>query len=363
MNFGFALPIEKWYLFVALAVAGLVALALALRALERQRGTRLSRFVELHLAPRLVAGHDPRLRSPLLWLTLFGFLFIILAIAQPHWGQKWEQVTKRSHDILVLLDTSESMRAENPLPNRLVRAKQKIVSILDRTPGDRFGLIAFAGSAELMCPLTLDRGYFRSVLSAVDTDSISLKGTDIAAALEQAIDSFREEDGDDKSTSRDSRAILLISDGEQVSGDAIALAKTASEYAHVFVIGVGDPRGTEITFTDRFGRRATVMSAGEPHLSKLDEETLGKIALEGRGAYVLTTPDNSDVETIYGLIGQLAAYDVSSDVRLQLVNRYQWPLAAAILCFALEGLWLAVLPWLRKEDDGTAEFSAEKTYA
>lgn len=363
MDFGFALPFEMGYWFVALAVAGLAALAFALRTLERRRDTRLARFVELHLAPRLVVGHNARLRSPLFWLTLFGFVFIVLAIAQPHWGQKWETVTKRSHDILVCLDTSESMRAENPLPSRLERAKQKIVSILDRTPGDRFGLIAFAGSAELMCPLTLDRGYFRSVLSAVDTDSISLKGTDIALALEEAIDSFREEDTNAKNASKDSRAILLISDGEQVSGNAIALAKTASEFAHVFVIGVGDPRGTEITFADQFGRRATVMSAGQPHLSKLDEETLRDVAMAGGGGYIRTTADNTDVEAIYGFIEQLAAADVSSDVRLQLVNRYQWPLTAAIICFALEGLWIAVLPWLRKKEDATAEFSEEKSYA
>lgn len=363
MNFGFAIPMDNWYSFVTLAVVGLVALTVILRALERRRSTRLARFVELHLTSRLVAGHDARLRNPLLWLTLFGFVFIVLAIAQPHWGQKWQQVTDRSHDILVCLDTSESMRAENPLPSRLERAKQKIVSILDRTPGERFGLIAFAGSAELMCPLTLDRGYFRSVLNAVDTDSISLKGTDIAAALNQAIDNFREEDEGDKKASRDSRAILLISDGEQVSGDAIALAKSASEYAHVFVIGVGDPRGTEITFTDRLGRRATVMAAGEPHLSKLDEETLRAVALEGGGRYIRTTADNADVETIYGLIGQLAAYDVSSDVRLQLVNRYQWPLAAAIVCFALEGIWLALLPWLQKKDTAAASIGKGETYA
>lgn len=361
MNFSFGFPMDQlpWWLMAGIAAMGL--LVFVLRRQERNRNERLRRFVDSRLAPRLLPGHDARLRRPLFWLTVAGFGFLLIALAQPHWGESWQQVQRRSHDILICLDVSKSMLAENPLPNRLERAKQKIVSIVDRTPGDRFGLIAFSGAAELMCPLTLDTGYFRSVLSAVDTDSISFEGTDISSALELAIDVFRKQEEETGDYTKDSRAILLISDGEEGSGDAVALAAEAAKHARVFVIGVGDPRGTEITYTGPRGIRTTIMDGDKPHLSKLDEQTLSRIAIEGNGGYIRSTPGNADIDTIYDLIQQLSAKNVTSDIRLRLVNRYQWPLAIAIACFAAEGLWLVVLPWRRKRRARELEAASGET--
>lgn len=354
MDFGFILPYKELIWWALAAVAVLAGIYSVLRGLERFRMGRLERFIELKLAPRLFSGHEDRLRRPLLWLPMFGFLFGAIAFAQPHWGRSWEELHRRSHDVLICLDISESMRAENPLPNRLERAKQKILAILDRSPGDRFGLIAFSGSAEVMCPLTLDKGYFRSVLSAVDTDSISIEGTDISAALNKCIETFKEIDEDSDGSHKSSRSIILISDGESVSGDAIAAAEVAGSYARVFVIGVGDPKGTVISYTDPLGRKTTAMAGAAPHLSKLDEKTLGRIAVEGRGAYARSTPDNSDIEEIYGLIDRMAVATVSGEVRRRLMNRYQWPLALAILCFAGEGLWCVLLPYIRRANAGRA---------
>lgn len=347
MNIEFAFPWRElpwWLLFSGLALG---AIAFLLRRFEQTRSVRLHRFVDLELAPRLLIGHDARLRRPLFWLTFLGFASMALSFAQPHWGEQWLEVTRRSHDILIVLDVSESMRATDMLPNRLDRAKQKIASILDRSRGDRFGLVAFSGTAELMCPLTLDTGYFRTVLNAVDTDSIGMEGTDIGAALEEAIKTFRELDEETDDYAVDSRAILLISDGEQVAGDAVAVAAEASKYARVFVIGVGDPDGIEVAFSALDGQRGRRTLTGETHFSKLDEETLSRIAMEGKGGYITSTPDNGDIEQIYELTQQLATKNVSGNLRLQSVNRYQIPLAVAIALFAAEGLWLAVLPWLR----------------
>jgi Ca-activated chloride channel family protein len=357
---GFAFPLSRLHWWLGLAVLVLGGLTYLLLRLERHRDDRLARFVTLRLAPRLLIGHDPTIRRPLFWLAIIGFGFMAFAFAQPRWGRSWQEVHRQSHDILVLLDTSESMLAENPLPNRLERAKLKINSILDRTPGDRFGLIAFSGAAELMCPLTLDLAYFRSVLNAVDTDSISLEGTDIAAALETAIETYEEQAEETGDYSSDSRAIILISDGEEVSGDAVALASEASKFAHVYVIGVGDPRGTEVAYSNRLGPRAAASTGLGTHFSKLDEGTLQRIAVNGAGGYHRSTPGNTDVEKIYGLIERLASRTVSSDIRFQLVNRYQWPLAVAILCFAGEGLWLIMLPRLRKRRVRAAEARGEE---
>lgn len=357
MNAGFAFPLNEIYLWGSATVVGLIVLGGLLRMFERRRGVRIDAFVEHELAPRLLSGVNAALRKPLRWLTLFGFGFLALALMQPHWGQSYEQVAKRSHDILVCLDISESMLATNPAPNRLDRAKQKIAGLMDRAFGDRFGLIAFSGSAELMCPLTLDHGYFRTVLGAVDTDSVSLEGTDIAAAFKVAASAFRDQAADAQDAGRDNRAVVLISDGETVAGDAVAAAEAVGKLAHVFVIGVGDPRGTEVTYVNRFVRGDV---DEQTHLSKLDERTLQEIALAGGGGYIRSTPNNHDVEEIFGLVQQLFARDVDSDVEHRLVNRYQWPLAAGFVCFFLEGLWLVAMPWLNRRAERSATSAAEE---
>ena len=360
MPFEFIFPMTRLPMYAVAGALVLAAAAWGLRFFERRRARRLDRFIEARLAPRLLLGPDARARKPLFWMPLLGAAFLLVTLAQPHWGQAWQEVHQRSHDVLVLLDTSESMRAENPLPNRLERAKQKIVSILEKTPGDRFGLIAFSGAAELMCPLTLDDGYFKAVLNAVDTDSISLEGTDIASALDRAVEVFKTQEEETGDYSRETRAVGLISDGEALSGDGIEAAGKAAKYAHVFVIGVGDPEGTEVTWGSEVDHRMglTPGGAGQTHVSKLDEATLERIALEGEGGYVRASAGNDDVDEVYGMVSQLSARSVSSDIRLRLVNRFQWPLALAILCFAAEGIWLVVMPRLRKAaPDEEAEYA------
>jgi Ca-activated chloride channel family protein len=241
------------------------------------------------------------------------------------------------------------MRATDLLPSRLERAKQKIVTLVDQSPGDRFGLIAFTGAAGLQCPMTLDHGYFKAVLNALDTDSISREGTDIAAALNAAVEAFKDEDTSNDEFARDTRAILLISDGEEVSGDAVEVAREAADYCRVYVIGVGDPDGTEITiptWMTREGVRGATARA-MTHVSKLDEDTLVRVAEAGNGPYVAATPDDWDIDQIREAMNRLESRLVESDVRLQLVNRYQWPLTGAMLMFLAEGLWVVAMPWLR----------------
>ncbi|MBI5092356.1 MAG: VWA domain-containing protein [Candidatus Hydrogenedentes bacterium] len=368
MNAGFIFPLRQlhWWLGLALAIVALVAFGLAL--LERRRKQRLACFADANLAPRLALGAEAPLRRPLHWFTMLGVVALAVTFAQPHWGQSWQNIQRRSHDVLVVLDTSESMRAINPPPSRLERAKQKIIALLERESADRFGLVAFAGGAALQCPLTRDHGYFHAVLKAVDTDTISEKGTNIAAALKEAAKTFKDEDEHTDDFNRDARAILLISDGDEADAEnaekakerIVEAAKEAGKYAHIYVIGVGDPNGVEIKFPEDLERYVQVRDADRTHLSKLDEETLTKIALEGNGGYTRSTPDNSDIDQLTDLIAKLATRDVGSDVRLRLVNRYQWPLGLAILCFAAEGLWLTVLPILRARRTRQPQTSRER---
>ena len=347
-RFGFIFPLNQLHWWIGAALVVLALIAWGLFVLERRRHARLANFIGVDLAPRLLPGYDAKLRRPLLWLSLAGCVCMAIAFTQPHWGQSWQQIRQQSRDVIVCLDTSESMRATNPLPSRLERSKQKILSMIDAAPGDRFGLVAFSGASALECPLTHDHGYFKSVLSAVDTDTISMEGTDISAALREAVKVFKEQTTAASVQDRNTRAILLISDGEQVSGDVVAEAEAASEFAHVYVIGVGDPNGAEITLPEWMGRYVGTQETRKPHLSKLDEETLSKVAISGKGGYVRSTPDNSDIEQIYDHFKELTTYTAASDVRMRLVNRYQWFVGFAILCFGGEGLWLALMPWIRR---------------
>jgi len=348
MDVRFAFPLSQWpwWLLGGCGIVGVLALGLHL--LEGRRQARLYRFVEASLAPRLLVDYDAAVRRPLFWLPVIGLAMLALSLAQPHWGSSWVEVTRGGRDILVLLDTSESMNAEDPSPSRLERARQKIESMLELCPADRFGLVAFSGDAVLQCPFTLDHAYFRAVLRALSTDSVSLEGTNIAAALHEAAKVFEEDVRGDGEDGRHARAILLLSDGEQGIGDAVRAAGRLGRYAGLYVIGIGSPQGAVVTFPDWLGEYGRPVEAGTEHLSPLDEESLIAVAEAGQGVYVRTTPHNADVNHLHQEWETLSARAVSGELRFRLVNRYRWPLCAAALCFAGEGLWLVLMPITRR---------------
>lgn len=348
MNLDVLFPTTNPGLWLVTETVALLLVAAALKQLERRRRQRLETFVAAELAPRLLVGYDARVRRPLAWLTVLGFGLLGLAIAQPHWGREWQEVRQFSRDILVCLDTSESMRATDLLPSRLDRARQKINAMVDAAPGDRFGLVTFSGAAVLQCPLTADHGYFKAVLSAVDTNSVSQEGTDIAAALEEAGEALLEEGGEATAESREYRAIVLVSDGEDVGGAAIDKAKELSGAARIYVLGVGDPRGGEVKPPTWMSYHRPASETAQSHISRLDEDTLTGIALAADGRYVRATLDDFDIDRLLEHLRGVAGRAVEDEVRFHFVNRYQWPLAAAIACFAGEGLWLALMPWVRR---------------
>ncbi|MBW7865641.1 MAG: VWA domain-containing protein [Candidatus Hydrogenedentes bacterium] len=347
-DIGFIFPTAQTPLWALVWVAALAAAALALRLYERQRARRLAMLVEASLAPRLLPGHSARLRLPLSVLTVLGLAFMLLTFAQPRWGRSWLEVSRSGRDILVILDTSESMNAQNPLPSRLEKARQKIQSLLDLCPGDRFGLIAFAGEAAHQVPLTLDHNYFRAVLDAVSTDTLSIEGSDLASALREAKRVFDEDARKSGETRRHARVILLVTDGEETSGDAMAAAADMKDYAGIYTLGIGDPEGASITYPAWMQRYTRVPEEQRTRISKLDEENLAKLARENGGAYVRVTPDNSDVAFLHGEWEQVQSRAMTGELRFDRVNRYRWPLAAAMACFAAEGLWLALMPLIRK---------------
>ncbi len=345
MNIQFAFPISHLPGWMLAGAALLVAVGFGLRWLEERRKGRLCAFAAANLAGRLAPELEARSRRPLFWFPLAGLAFALVALAQPHWGAKSVAVERSGRDILVLLDTSPSMGSTDIPPSRMARARQKIEALSAMCPGDRFGLVVFAGSAQLQCPLTLDHGYFRMILEAMGTGVMSRSGTDIATALRYAENVYREDIDRSGAQQKHRRAVLLLSDGEQVSGDAVAAARSLSKYLAVYVLGLGSREGGEVSQGGWGGQVAGAGGDSQTHLSALDEDTLSQIAFSTGGLYVRSTPGNQDVRRIHREMESLSTRAVTGDLRFTLVNRYRWPLWLAFLCFFGEGLSLALLPW------------------
>jgi Ca-activated chloride channel homolog len=348
MDISFAFPINQAPLWLLMGLALLAAVAGVLILLERKREGRLRRFVDAALAPRLLLAYDARIRRPLFWFVVIGFVMIGLTFAQPRWGKAWVEVDRGSRDILILLDTSESMNATDVVPSRLERARMKIESLMARCPGDRFGLIAFSGAASLQCPLTQDQAYVRSVLSAIGSNTISEEGSDIAAALQEAESVFEEDIVRTGEEHHYARVILLISDGEETSGDAVKTAERMGRYAGIYVMGAGSPEGAIIEFPQWMRRYVRVSEENLTRHTRLEEDRLSEIAVKGGGIYVRNTPDNADIALIHNELEQVMSRAVSGDIRFSRVNRYRWPLSVALACFGAEGAWIALMPWIRR---------------
>lgn len=327
-------------------VASLIALALLawlLARLESRRGRRLADFADLHMLEHLVAGHTPSLRKPLNLYVIAGTACLLVALAGPRWGESEPGTRRGSREILILLDTSESMNAVNPAPSRLARAQSKIGALLEACPGDRFALIAFSGAAVLQCPFTRDHAYFKTILQSVSTDTLTEEGTNIESALVEAERLFEGQRGATGATGGD-RLIFLVSDGESPEAGAEAAARRLASSGRIAVMGIGDAQGAVVSLPQWMERSRQAPTGAHTHLSRLDEAALTDIALAGGGVYVRSTLGGEDIAVIQREMAYLDGIVGLDDARSRQVNRYRWPLAAAIMLFAAEGLWLVWMP-------------------
>ncbi len=325
----------------ALPVAGLVLLLAA--GLRQARAKRLRALISDAARVRMLRQPAPPLSLLRQILGGAGLLLVAFALLRPQWGYTWRDVQRRGLDIFVVLDTSNSMRATDLRPDRMQRAKWGIQDLLRRLQGDRIGLIAFAGSSFVQCPLTLDYAAFRMHLDDVRPGIIPRGGTDIAGALARAMDSFPEATGADQ-------VILLITDGETHEGDiATAIKKLQEKRIRVYAVGVGTPEGELIPD----GAGGFLKNALDQVVkSSLDETTLKQIALETQGLYVRATPKDFGLERIFdqGLDHLKRAQLEQSQIR-EMEDRYQIFLGVGLLMLVLEGL--ARIPgWLSQRRAG-----------
>src|SRR5437773_2054177 len=322
MSFG--VPQWLWGLLV-------IPLLIALFVSSEQRGLkRLQEFVSARLLPQLAGTMNRPRRILRFALQLLGLALAIVSLAQPRWGYTFEDVKRKGLDLLIAVDTSRSMLSNDVQPNRLDRVKLAIQDLIGQLQGDRVGLIAFAGRAFLQAPLTIDYDAVVEALSDLDTKTIPEGGTNISSAITLATQSFGK-------SAMGNRALVIFTDGEELSGDAMKTAKEAADAGvRIFTVGVGTPQGSLIPVTGDDGQTAFVKDpAGQVVKSKLDENRLREIAEATGGFYVHLENGPRTMQQLQseGLAKMQAA---EMDVRLSSrpIERYEWPLSAALIALA-----------------------------
>jgi Ca-activated chloride channel family protein len=299
----------------------------------RTRQKLMSRFIQSRLLPGLVAGTSPARRRIRFGLLTAASACLVLALARPQWGFDWQEVNQRGLDIVVAIDTSKSMLAEDISPNRLARAKLAALDLIQQAKSDRLGLVAFAGNAFLQCPLTIDDVVFRQSVDALTVNTIPEGGTAIAEAIEEAGKAFKEGDNH--------RVLVLFTDGEDQYSDALPAAKKAAAAGlRIYTIGIGSAEGDLIRVTDAAGKTDYVRDeAGNVVKSRLNEGLLQEIAAAANGFY-LPLRGGSIMETLYrdGLAPLPKTESKEKWIR-HAHERYHWPLALGILLLLVEILF------------------------
>src|SRR2546425_115026 len=232
----------------------------------------VTQFIQTRLLPGLTVGISPARQKIRLACLILAVICLLLALARPQWGFDWEEVKQRGLDIVVAIDTSKSMLAEDIAPNRLARAKLAALDLMQQAKSDRLGLVAFAGSAFLQCPLTIDDAAFRQSVEALDVNIIPQGGTALAEAIETAMTAFKEGDNH--------KALVLITDGEDHDSGALDAAKKAAESGlQIFTVGIGSAEGELLRLKDAKGRSDYIRDAqGNVVKSHLNEDLLRDIA-------------------------------------------------------------------------------------
>lgn len=295
----------------------------------RLRRVRLARWADAAVVERLVIGAQPWRRVVRIGLLLAGLAGFALALTRPRWGFHSEEVTRRGIDLVLVVDVSESMRAEDVSPSRLERAKREIADFLDLVEGDRIALVAAAGTSFVQCPLTLDYEAVRMFLSLVDTDLIPTPGTDLGAALLTAAEAL-EPSGPSRG-----KAIVLISDGGNLEGDPAAVAAQLQEQGiTIYAVGIGNP---DQAVPIRAADGSLKEYEGTVVTTRLEEGTLTAIATAGDGVYVRAVTGDLDLEKIYADIrDRHQAVELGRSRRKVYHERFGWPLGFGLLCLIAE---------------------------
>ncbi len=284
------------------------------------------------------------LKNVILLLALF---FMIVAAARPQWGKEMTIMKKEGLDIVVCVDVSKSMEAQDIKPSRIDRAKDQIARFVDELKSDRVALIAFAGKAFVQCPLTDDYAALRMFLELLDTETVPVYGTDIGRALTMANDLFDQ--------SQKYKVIILISDGEDLEENAIDVAEDiAKQGVVIYTLGVGSQQGSPIMLSGENGNREYAKDdEGNIIQTRLDVRTLSRLAQSANGRFYPVTPRQSEITEILKEIEQMEKRKFDSKEFEKYHDRYQYFAFAVIVLLIVEALIIArrKVKWVRNPEE------------
>jgi Ca-activated chloride channel family protein len=326
MKFG---SLQYLWLFVLVPV-GIVFFGVTFNLKQRA----LLKFSENALLQKLILSRSVLKQCIKPILIIAAIIFMILSLIEPKWGITLKEVKRKGVDIVVALDLSKSMLAEDIKPNRLVGAKREITHFINLLRGDRIALVGFSGSAFLYCPLTLDYGTAKLFLDEFDTGSIPVEGTNIGEAIQKSIQAF---DGHEKKH----RVLILITDGEDHHQTVMSAVEAAKKQGVIiFPIGIGNREGAPIPIFDDKGRKSFIKDReGNIVLTKRDETLLQKIALASGGKTGMFGSGRFPLEDIYeNDILVMDQKELKSSVHQHYEHRYQWPLLIAFLLILIESV-------------------------
>ncbi|MFC1485545.1 VWA domain-containing protein [Candidatus Latescibacterota bacterium] len=269
---------------------------------------------------------------------LFGIGFLALAMTGPRFGTRTEIVQRLSVDIVIVLDTSYSMLAEDIKPNRIQQAKYEIYRLIDNLQGDRVALIAFSGNAVIQCPLTTDYGAAKMFLDNIDVGVVPSQGTNIEEAIDSALLLFES----NSSMESQSRMIIMVTDGESLEGDPERAAKRAVlRDTRIFTVGIGTSDGDIIPIRNQAGELYDYKrdKDGVVVITSLDEQALNNIASITRGTYLRSENGEVDIQAIIDELGTMHHSDIHERRISRLRERFQIPLGGALVFFMV---WLTI---------------------
>jgi Ca-activated chloride channel homolog len=318
MNFG--APIWLW------ALAILPLLVLLYGQAERRSAIKLREFISPRLLPQLAGNVDRVRRAIRFALVVLALALAIIALAKPRWGYIYQDVKRRGLDLLFAIDTSRSMLSNDVAPNRLERVKLAAQDLITELQGDRAGLIAFAGRAFLQAPLTIDYDAAVESINDLDTKTIPEGGTNISEAIALATQTFGK-------SAMGNRALIIFTDGEELSGDAVNEAKKAADAGvKIFTVGVGTAQGSLIPVEGQSEAGFVKDAKGQVVKSKLDENRLREIAQATEGMYFHLESGPETMRQLYADgLSKLKTAEIDARLSSRPIERYEWPLAGAIV--------------------------------
>ncbi len=322
------------YLYGLIIVPAIWILWIVIIRLQKRNWNK---FGDIKLVDKLLPRVSYRLKNWKFVLLLLAISSLFISLSNPQIGSKLEKVQRKGIDMIIAVDISNSMLAEDIKPNRLARAKREISKLVDKLEGDRIGIIVFAGKAYTQLPITTDYSAAKMFLSSVSTDFISTQGTSIASAIEMGRTTFKNTTDEDKDRNK---AIIIITDGEDHEEGAIEQAKEAAkEGIKVYTIGMGTNKGAPIPVF-RNGVRIGYKKDREGHtvISRFNESLLQSVAAEGDGTFVRANNSNAGLKTILKEINKMNKTEIETQTFKDYESRFQIFTAIAILLLILEVL-------------------------